>query len=173
MTSNNNDAPMPAPVLIDRVFIGLGANIPSRAGTPGQTLRGALKALAAAGLEIMAISPFYETAAWPDPKEPAYMNGVAAVRTRLQPLALMTLLHEVETAFGRTRSVANAARTLDLDLLDYGGQILEGVITLPHPRLAERRFVLEPLRDIYPAWRHPISGRNINEMLGDLSLAVP
>jgi 2-amino-4-hydroxy-6-hydroxymethyldihydropteridine diphosphokinase len=184
MTSNNADAPIApplAPVSVGPVLIGLGANIPSQAGPPARTLKAALDTLARVGLEIAAISPFYETEAWPDPKAPSFINAVAAIRTRLQPLALMALLHQVETTFERTRSVPNAPRSLDLDLLDYAGEVHQGPVTLPHPRLAERFFVLEPLRDIAPDWRHPVSGRNIRVMLDDLagraakpaSIAVP
>jgi 2-amino-4-hydroxy-6-hydroxymethyldihydropteridine diphosphokinase len=151
------------------VLIGLGANSPSPWGTPARTLRAALAALAKAGLEIIAVSPFYETEAWPDPQQLPFINAVALVRTQHQPLALMTLLHEVETAFGRTRSVPNAPRSLDLDLLDYAGMVCEGAVILPHPRLAQRRFVLEPLSDVAPDWRDPVSGRDIKRMLDDLS----
>src|SRR5476649_869485 len=124
MTSNNTDAPMPA-------LIGLGANIPSEAGPPAKTFHAALAMLAKAGVEITAVSPFYETQAWPDPADPPFLNAVAAIRTRLQPVALLTLLHELETAFGRKRSVPNAARSLDLDLLDYAGAVQDGPVTLP------------------------------------------
>jgi 2-amino-4-hydroxy-6-hydroxymethyldihydropteridine diphosphokinase len=96
------------------------------------------------------------------------MNAVAALRTRLQPLALMALLHEVETALGRKRSVPNAPRSLDLDLLDYAGRILEGELVLPHPRIAERRFVLEPLKAAAPRWRHPVSGQDVDALLNSL-----
>jgi 2-amino-4-hydroxy-6-hydroxymethyldihydropteridine diphosphokinase len=154
MTSNNADA-----------LIALGANIPSPAGTPAQTLKAALAVLAGAGIEIAGVSPFYETEAWPNPDDPPFMNAVAALRTRLQPFALMALLHEVETDFGRTRSVSNAARALDLDILDYAGKVSDGPVVLPHPRLAERRFVLEPLKHVAPHWRHPVSGRDINALL--------
>jgi len=166
MTSNKPDAPTPA--LASQAFIGLGANIPSEAGHPAKTIRAALASLAQAGVEIIAVSPFYETEAWPDPEQPPFMNAVAAIRTRLQPVALLTVLHEVETAFGRKRSVPNAARTLDLDLLDYAGLKHDGTPALPHPRMAARRFVLEPLKAIAPDWRHPVSGRNIDELLAAL-----
>ncbi len=157
-TENDSGVMMPA-------LIGLGANIPSFAGPPAQTLKAALAVLAKAGVEITALSPFYETEAWPDPAAPPFLNAVAALRTLLQPVALMTLLHEVETTFGRKRSVPNAPRTLDLDLLDYAGQVREGTITLPHPRLAERRFVLEPLKVVAPVWRHPVSGLDVDALL--------
>jgi 2-amino-4-hydroxy-6-hydroxymethyldihydropteridine diphosphokinase len=167
MTSNNPDTPMPA-------LIGLGANIPSAAGTPAKTFHAALAALAKAGIEITAVSPFYETQAWPDPTDPPFLNAVAAIRTRLQPVALLTLLHEVETAWGRKRSVPNAPRSLDLDLLDYAGRLLkEGPVILPHPRMAERRFVLEPLQAVAPDWRHPVSGLDVDTMLAGPSDRVP
>jgi len=170
MTSNKpdieNDPGTPAPMV--PVLISLGANIASPVGMPARTLKAALASLAGAGLEFIAVSPFYETEAWPDPTDPAFMNAVAAFRTNLQPLALMTLLHEVETGFGRKRSVPNAPRALDLDLLDYAGRIEQGSLTLPHPRIAERRFVLEPLKAVAPNWRHPVSGRGVDELLNSL-----
>ncbi|HVZ27668.1 MAG TPA: 2-amino-4-hydroxy-6-hydroxymethyldihydropteridine diphosphokinase [Rhizomicrobium sp.] len=156
MTSNNQGAP---------VLIALGANIPSQAGTPAKTFHAALKRLEQAGLAPAGLSPFYETEAWPDASDPPFLNAVAAFKSRLQPIALLTLLHEVETGFGRKRSVPNAPRPLDLDLLDYDGQVEEGAVILPHPRIAQRRFVLEPLGQVAPGWRHPITGRTVDELL--------
>jgi 2-amino-4-hydroxy-6-hydroxymethyldihydropteridine diphosphokinase len=161
MASNNSDAPTP-------VLIALGANRPSAAGTPAKTFRAALQALEQAGLEPVAVSPFYETESWPDPGDPQFLNAVAAFKTRLQPFALLTLLHEVETRFGRKRSVANAPRSLDLDLLDYDGRVEQGPVTLPHPRLVQRRFVLEPLAAVAPGWRHPVSGLTVEAILSAL-----
>jgi 2-amino-4-hydroxy-6-hydroxymethyldihydropteridine diphosphokinase len=174
MTSNipgNNPGRNPA-ALTAPALISLGANIRSPAGTPAQTLRAALGALAQR-VEITAISPFYEYEAWPEAGDPAFINAAAALRTNLQPFALMALLHEIETHFGRTRSRPNAPRALDLDLLDYDGQVLAGPLILPHPRIGERRFVLEPLRDIAPHWRHPVSGKEINDLWTDLAAAIP
>lgn len=149
----------------DTAVIGLGANLPSQAGHPVKTLRAAL-AMLAGRLELLAVSPFYETASWPDPAAPAFLNAVAVVRSRLQPLALLTLLHDVETAFGRKRSAPNAPRSLDLDLLDHGGRVIgEGPPILPHPRIAGRRFVLEPLAAVAPGWRHPVTGLSAQTLL--------
>jgi len=158
MASNNHDAPTP-------VLVALGANIPSAAGPPAKTFRAALQALEQAGLEAVGVSPFYETEAWPCPGDPPFLNAVAACKTRLQPFALLTLLHEVETRFGRKRSVSNAPRSLDLDLLDYDGRIDQGAVILPHPRLVQRRFVLEPLAAVAPGWRHPVSGLTVETIL--------
>jgi 2-amino-4-hydroxy-6-hydroxymethyldihydropteridine diphosphokinase len=95
----------------------------------------------------------------------------AAVETQLQPFALLRLLHEVETSFGRKRSAPNAPRSLDLDLLDYRGLVQEGELVLPHPRLANRRFVLEPLIEIAPEWRHPVTGKTVQSLLRALGQA--
>ena len=151
------------------ILIALGANLPSPAGPPAQTLKAALAALRAAGVEILRLSSFYETAAWPDPGDPPFTNAVAAISTALQPFALLTLLHEVETGFGRIRSRKNAPRTLDLDLLDYDGLIRdEAELRLPHPAIARRRFVLQPLADVAPGWRHPVTGMGIADLLAAL-----
>ena len=107
----------------------------------------------------------------PASDQPWFVNGVAEVATRLDPAALLVLLHAVEREFGRTRGVANAARVLDLDLLAYGATVADGRNggpILPHPRLHERAFVLVPLVDLAPDWRHPVLGKTATELLRDL-----
>jgi 2-amino-4-hydroxy-6-hydroxymethyldihydropteridine diphosphokinase len=148
-----------------KILIALGANIPSQAGPPEATLKAALAALEERGVRVLALSRFHLTQAWPDPTDPPFTNAVAEIETELQPFALLGLLHEVETALGRKRSVPNAPRTLDLDLLDYRGRTLEGALTLPHPRMADRRFVLAPLAEIAPHWRHPVTGETVEVLL--------
>jgi 2-amino-4-hydroxy-6-hydroxymethyldihydropteridine diphosphokinase len=122
-------------------------------------------------VKVLEVSSYYVTPAWPDPSDPPFVNAVARVETSLAPDALMNLLHETETAFGRVRSQKNAPRTLDLDLLDYDGRIEHGPPSLPHPRLTDRAFVLVPLADVAPAWRHPATGRSVREMLAALPAA--
>ena len=150
------------------ILIALGANLPSPAGPPAATLRAALARLEQQGVKIQSVSSFYETPAWPDPGQPAYINAVAAVETTLQPVELLALLHGVETDFGRLRSAPNASRTLDLDLLDHGGKVMTGGVTLPHPRMTERSFVLVPLAEIAPGWRHPVTGVGVADLLARL-----
>jgi 2-amino-4-hydroxy-6-hydroxymethyldihydropteridine diphosphokinase len=150
------------------IVIGLGANLPSRAGSPRETLLAALDALADSGVGICAVSPFYETAAWPDPNDPAYINAVAIVTTELSPAALMETLQKTERAFGRERSTKNAPRTLDLDVIDYNGRVEEGPPTLPHPGVPHRGFVLIPLADIAPEWRHPVTGEKVEQLIASL-----
>ncbi len=148
------------------ILIGLGANLPSDAGPPADTLKRALGELERQAVEILRVSPFYSTPAWPDPADPPFVNAVAVVQTTLQPVELLMLLHGVETALGRLRSAPNAPRTLDLDLLDYEGRQQAGPgLILPHPRIAARSFVLVPLRDVAPGWRHPVIGQGVSDLL--------
>ena len=140
------------------ILIALGANLPSECGPPAATLAAALGRLEALGLNIVSVSSFYKSPAWPDPSEPPFVNAVAAIRTGLQPPELLCLLHKVETEFGRMRSVPNAPRTLDIDLIDQDGLVRCGDVVLPHPRMADRSFVLAPLCEIAPDWVHPVTG---------------
>ncbi len=147
------------------ILLGLGANLPSAAGPPAATLQRALARLEALDVKILRVSSFYESPSWPDPSEPAFVNAVAAVQTTLQPVELLALLHGVETDLGRLRSVPNAPRTLDIDLIDHDGAVTQDGLTLPHPRMISRAFVLAPLAEIAPEWRHPITGQGAAELL--------
>ena len=119
-------------------------------------------------------SRWYLSEPVPPSDQPWYVNGVAAVETRLTPAALLTALLLLETRFGRRRSTPNAARTLDLDLIDYDGrQCASERLTLPHPRLHERRFVLVPLAEIAPDWRHSRFALTASELLRRLAPGHP
>ncbi|HXC55478.1 MAG TPA: 2-amino-4-hydroxy-6-hydroxymethyldihydropteridine diphosphokinase [Rhizomicrobium sp.] len=153
------------------ILIALGGNLVSRVGTPAQTLAAALAAIAKQGVTVAAVSPYYVSPAWPDPSEPSFVNAVARIETMLPPPALLELLHATETAFGRVRSVRNAPRTLDLDLIDYDGRVERGPPELPHPRLADRAFVLLPLADLAPHWIHPVTGTPLGTLIAALPAA--
>jgi 2-amino-4-hydroxy-6-hydroxymethyldihydropteridine diphosphokinase len=154
------------------ILLGLGANLPSAThGQPEATLAAALAALAAEGVAVDRLSPWYRSAPVPAGDQPWYVNGVAAVTTRLAPAELLALLHRVERRFGRVRRDRNEPRVLDLDLLDYDGLVQPQAgdqAVLPHPRLHERAFVLLPLRDVAPRWRHPALGRTVDELVAAL-----
>ena len=150
------------------IVIALGANLNSHVGPPRKTLTAALDTLAERGVKLAKVSTFYTTPAWPDPADPPYVNAIARVETEFPPAGLMAIVHQVESAFDRTRSAKNAPRTLDLDLIDYDGRVEEGPPTLPHPRMAKRAFVLIPLSDVAPGWRHPVTGLTVEQLIAAL-----
>ena len=141
-----------------------------RFGAPLNACTAALDALEALkSVHIVATSRWYESAPVPASDQPWYINGVVQVETDLAPLVLLQTLHKIEAQFGRVRTVPNAPRVLDLDLLAYGGTLLDGEGGhIPHPRLENRAFVLLPLSDIAPAWVHPRTGRALAEMVAKL-----
>lgn len=149
------------------IVIALGANLPSNAGEPRKTLESALSALAKEGVAILRRSRWYVSPADPPSAQPDYVNGVAIVASERSPDALLDLLHAIEARYGRVRRTKNAARTLDLDLIDYGGLVQNGPPgpTLPHPRAHLRAFVLLPLSEIAPEWRHPVQRTTALELL--------
>jgi len=150
------------------ILIGLGSNI-SGAGfnTSEEVLEAALNMLINNDIDLLERSPWYRSAPIPASDQPWFVNGVAMIRTGLPAVALLEALHRVEGKFGRVRVRRNESRTLDLDLLAYDNQIAQDPdgLVLPHPRLQERAFVLQPLADLAPAWRHPITGLTAAEML--------
>ena len=151
----------------DPILIAVGANLPSpEFGSPQATCEAALGELSRRGLRIVHRSRWFETAPIPASDQPWYVNGVVAVETDLPPEALLALLHDVERRFGRERRELNAARVLDLDLVAYGDLVrADPPPILPHPRMHERAFVLLPLADVAPGWRHPADGRGISELI--------
>jgi len=144
----------------DAVIVALGCNDKGVWRDCAQALEAAVARFRSEGIDIVARSSWWRSAAWPDPTDPPFLNGVVIVRTDLDPHALMAALGRIEQVFGRERGRPNAPRTLDLDLVAYGrlSGDLEGLI-LPHPRAAERRFVMGPLAEIAPDWTHPAGGR--------------
>jgi 2-amino-4-hydroxy-6-hydroxymethyldihydropteridine diphosphokinase len=154
------------------ILIGLGANLPSSQwGPPAATLEAALDAFGALGIELLVRSGFYETAPVPPSDQPRFVNAVAEVKTAMGPEAMLQALLGLEARFGRVRQAVGAARVLDLDLLAYG-EILtpaDAHPALPHPRLHERAFVLRPLAEIAPGWRHPRLGKTPEEMMAGLA----
>lgn len=156
------------------ILIGLGANLPDATGRPArETLVAALDTIARhPDMRLIARSRLWESAPVPMSDQPWFVNAVASVTTDLAPAALLARLHAIEAAFGRVRVVRWEARVLDLDLLAWD-DLVQGrdqmhELVLPHPRLAERAFVLHPLSDIAPDWRHPVTGEALETMIARL-----
>lgn len=139
------------------VIIALGSNLGYRTQGPKDVLEAALVTLFKRGISQVNRSCWWQSRAWPDPSQPAFYNGIITAKTALEPAPLMALLLDIETQFGRERSRANAPRPLDLDLIAYEDLVMDlpGLV-LPHPRAAERRFVMGPLAQIAPDWVHPV-----------------
>ena len=154
---------------LDRaIVVALGGNLPGAYGSVQGLLEAAVEAMDAAGLRIWALSQWWRSEAWPDPADPPFLNGVVLVDTRLDPAGVLDALQGLEAAFGRVRDGArNAPRTLDLDLIAFGREVLDtpGLI-LPHPRAHERAFVMGPLAEIAPDWTHPVLGDTAAALAG-------
>lgn len=165
-----HDEAMAAPA---HAYVGLGANLGDRLGS----LRAAVARLdAAPGMRVVACSPVYETAPQgPVREQPAFLNAVCAIETSLPPRELLQRLLQVERSLGRVRDVPQGPRAIDLDLLLCGAAVVEEPgLSLPHPRLDRRAFVLVPLLDLAPDLRHPLTGARLREecaRLGDQGVA--
>ena len=169
--------------------IALGANLPSAAGLPAETLLAAVAAMADFGLDVRRVSRLFQTPCFPAGAGPDYVNAVLIADAVQTPQEVLQRLHRLEARFGRERVQRWGSRSLDLDLVAAGNLVLpsraeqdrwrslpwsergrvapEGLV-LPHPRMQERAFVLVPMCDVAPDWRHPALGRTTAEMCAAL-----
>tara|TARA_R110002072_G_scaffold49863_31_gene135101 strand:+ start:11922 stop:12461 length:540 start_codon:yes stop_codon:yes gene_type:complete len=156
------------------IIIAFGANLAHPLhGEPRNIFSVAFKRLQALGLPLQKVSPYFRSAAWPPSDQPWYVNGVALLDAPAEWDAgqVLSCLHQVEAEMGRVRAARNAARVLDLDLLDFNGLVRRQPgdwPVLPHPRLQDRAFVLLPLRELLPDWRHPVSGEDLATLIAAL-----
>jgi 2-amino-4-hydroxy-6-hydroxymethyldihydropteridine diphosphokinase len=149
---------------LSTVFLGLGSNLGDRLGN----LVAGLGRLGPAGLTVEAVSSVWETEPVGGPPQPPFLNGVARLRTRLSPRAVLAAAQAAEAAAGRRRTLRNGPRLLDLDILLFDDAVIaEPDLTVPHPRLAERRFVLAPLAELAPEVVHPVLRRSLRTLLAE------
>ncbi len=147
------------------ILIALGSNLPGRFASPEAALQAAKLAIAARGIRIIAQSSTWITKPVPASDQPLYRNAVIAIATDYDPESLLKVLQDIEHDFGRERSVPNAARIIDLDLIAYNKVVIKSKdLILPHPRLEGRRFVLVPLMEFAADWRHPVTGISARDM---------
>ena len=156
-------------------YFAFGSNLSTVAfPQPLQTVQHSIRALETNHLTFLDCGRFYETEPIPKSDQPWYVNTVAAYSTSLSGQKLLDWALELEHKIGRERSVPNAARVIDIDLIDWDGQVLlpekaeQNPLILPHPRAAKRAFVLYPLRDITPNWKHPETKKHIDDLIADI-----
>ncbi len=147
-----------------RVFLGLGSNEGDRASYISQAVQ---RLSATPGIRVVQAAPLYETAPVGGPPQPDYLNTAVEIETSLEPEPLLAALRALEQALGRSSSeVRWGPRPIDLDILVYEDRVMTTpALTIPHPRMHERRFVLEPLAQLAPGLRHPLLGQSIDELL--------
>lgn len=152
-----------------QVYIALGANL----SNPKETFSLAAHSLGEAGIRVEAVSGLWQSPAWPAGSgQPDYINACAKLSYAGSALDLLALLQGIEAQYGRVRGARNAARTLDLDILDFGGEVVNMPnLELPHPRMLTRGFVLFPLAEIAPDWSDPVSAIAISDWIARLPLA--
>ncbi len=153
------------------IYLALGSNLSGRFASSAELVRTAIDHLPLTGAHVVKRAPLYISAPIGPAGQNDYINTVVSVRSVVSAHALLGRLHALEAAFGRERRVQWGARTLDIDILSYHNQCHRFGAHIPHPRLASRAFVLRPLADIAPDWRHPIDGTPIAELLAALPSA--
>ena len=167
-----------------KALVGLGANCPGPWGTPSSAIAQALGEIDRAHIDVAAVSPLYATEAVGNARQPAYVNAVALLGTTLSPEALLRVLKGIERRSGRRGGRPWGPRTLDIDIIDYDGLVRHWrgrmadfrragprPLILPHPLAQERPFVLQPLIDVAPDWRHPVLQKSAAELLRALPKA--
>ena len=155
------------------IYLAIGSNLSSKHGDRFKNITLAIDYIEENNIKILKKSSFYETPSYPDKKNPKFINVVIIVETKLSPKDLMLLLINIEKKFDRKRNKKNEPRTCDIDIIDYNKQILKISdnqidLILPHEKTTHRNFVLYPLSEISPNWKHPVSNAKVNSLIQKL-----
>jgi 2-amino-4-hydroxy-6-hydroxymethyldihydropteridine diphosphokinase len=156
------------------IILGLGSNLPSKYGDRFANINLAISSLESYGIKVIKRSSFYKSPSYPDKENPEFINVVILVETYLPPVDLMSVLTFIEEKLERKRIKKNDPRTCDIDIIDYNSQRLNLKynnldFTVPHKELTSRNFVLFPLREISPMWKHPKTKETINNLIQKLN----
>jgi len=163
----------------NHILVAYGTNVPQPTFNTIQTFDLVVKNFFDKNVNITSVGKMWHSLSWPDLSLPPYFNTVLSVKTDLDPISLLRVLHEIEAKFGRVRGEvgtdsANGPRTLDLDLISYFDYVVNNSAELcvPHPRAHERRFVMGPICDIDPQWRHPVLLKTAAELYDQANIAM-
>jgi len=156
------------------IILGLGSNLSSDFGNRFKNIELAISYLELQDIKVLKKSSFYETPSFPDNKKPKFINVVISLTSNLEIKDLITILISIEMRLGRKRGMKNDPRTCDIDIIDFNGQIIDfkyknSFFTVPHEKATERNFVLIPLKEIFPDWKHPKTKENISLLIDQLS----
>ena len=148
------------------IYIGIGSNLGNRI----RNIENSKYLLKINGIDIIRTSGYYETLSWPDPSNPKFINIVIQSNTNFSPKKLIKIFEIIEQKLGRTKSFRNAPRTCDIDIISYRNKIISSDIVIPHERMKKRNFVLIPLLEIAPNWRHPKTNKSIKNLIFSLPI---
>ena len=156
-------------IMNSKIFIGIGANLRfNKSLTIKENCLNVIDSFKQNNVIVEKVSNWYESHPVPESNQPLFVNSVVKVSYNDDPFSLINLLHKIEKSYGRKRKVLNGNRTIDLDIIDFNGMKKNNLPILPHPRMQDRLFVLYPLYDIEPLWRHPISNKTIDSLIEEV-----
>jgi 2-amino-4-hydroxy-6-hydroxymethyldihydropteridine diphosphokinase len=156
------------------IILSLGSNLDSSFGNRADNLNLSIAFLEGYGIKVEKKSSFYETPSYPDKSLPKYLNAIIIVKTELPIVDLMSVLIHIESKLERVRSFKNDPRTCDIDIIDFNGEVIsykykDMDLKVPHKELSNRNFVLIPLNEVVPNWRHPVSKVSVSDLIKKLS----
>ena len=152
------------------IYLNIGSNLPSTYGNRLNNIEKAIFYLKKSGVNILKTSSFYETPSYPNKKNPKFINISIKIKYDFNYTSLFKIIKLIEKKMGRTKSIKNSPRVCDIDIIDFNKIVVNNInVTLPHPRLHIRNFVLFPLYEIEPNWTHPIFNKKIGILLSNLS----